>query len=354
MPDVSSLLAVVQTFSFSQLGLNGLDILILIVLLLYAVEGYAAGFFGELFDLVSFLLSFIIGLKFYSLLGPVLSQLFGLPPGFAKAGAFFLLAFISELLVMLFLRKLFFHARARIGTQLNLSDRPVSMRAVYIEWADRVFGMGLGVCSALVLLSFFLTLLLSLPFSPFLKQTIAKSKIGNRLVANTQGVEKTITNVLGGAVNETLTFLTVKPEGDETVNLRFTTTNVHVDALAEAQMLMLVNKERAKVGLEPLVMDEKLQAVARSHSRDMFARGYFSHYTPEGLSPFDRMANANITYEYAGENLALAPNVEVAMEGLMNSPGHKANILSPNFKRVGIGGIDGGIYGQMFSQEFTD
>ena len=86
----------------------------------------------------------------------------------------------------------------------------------------------------------------------------------------------------------------------------------------------------------------------------MFARGYFSHYTPEGLSPFDRMAQTDVSYTYAGENLALAPNVTVAMQGLMQSPGHRANILFPNFGKLGVGVIDGGIYGQMYCQEFTD
>ena len=66
------------------------------------------------------------------------------------------------------------------------------------------------------------------------------------------------------------------------------------------------------------------------------------------------MNKANIEFTYAGENLALAPSTPLAMQGLMNSPGHRANILNPNFKKIGIGVIDGGIYGKMYSQEFTD
>ncbi|KKR88441.1 MAG: SCP-like protein extracellular [Candidatus Gottesmanbacteria bacterium GW2011_GWA2_41_12] len=66
------------------------------------------------------------------------------------------------------------------------------------------------------------------------------------------------------------------------------------------------------------------------------------------------MKNAGIFYTEAGENLAFAPNVNIAHAGLMNSPGHRANILSPDFGKVGIGVIDGGIYGEMFVQKFTD
>ena len=86
----------------------------------------------------------------------------------------------------------------------------------------------------------------------------------------------------------------------------------------------------------------------------MLQRGYFSHYSPEGFSPFDRMDKAGILYDAAGENLALSPNTDIAMQGLLNSPGHRANILSVSFGRIGIGVIDGGIYGEMFCQEFKD
>jgi uncharacterized protein YkwD len=115
-----------------------------------------------------------------------------------------------------------------------------------------------------------------------------------------------------------------------------------------------VNNERTSRSLAALAFSDNLAAVARAHCSDMLKRGYFSHYTPEGLSPFDRMTEANIIFNNAGENLALAPNVDLAMKGLMQSPGHKANILSTNFHRIGVGVIDGGIYGEMFCQEFTD
>jgi uncharacterized protein YkwD len=86
----------------------------------------------------------------------------------------------------------------------------------------------------------------------------------------------------------------------------------------------------------------------------MFARGYFSHISPEGKSPFDRMKAGGVSFGSAGENLALAPTLELAHQGLMNSPGHRANILSPKYKTVGIGIINGGPYGLMVTQDFSD
>ena len=119
-------------------------------------------------------------------------------------------------------------------------------------------------------------------------------------------------------------------------------------------MLDLVNRERTQRGLQPLETDGELRLLARAHAADMFKRGYFAHNTPEGLNPFDRMREANIPFTVAGENLALAPTLDMAHDGLMNSPGHRANILNDQFTKIGIGVLDGGIYGKMFVQDFTN
>jgi uncharacterized protein YkwD len=119
-------------------------------------------------------------------------------------------------------------------------------------------------------------------------------------------------------------------------------------------MLVLLNRERSERGLQPVVADETLRESARRHSVDMFQRGYFAHLDPEGRTPFERMRSVGARFRAAGENLALAPTVEIAHNGLMNSPGHRANILNPAFGRVGIGAADGGLHGKMFTQNFAD
>jgi uncharacterized protein YkwD len=86
----------------------------------------------------------------------------------------------------------------------------------------------------------------------------------------------------------------------------------------------------------------------------MLRRGYFSHYTPEGHDPFYRIRAAKIPFRTAGENLALAPTLPMAHEGLMNSPGHRANILQKSFGRVGIGIMAGGPHRLMVTQNFRN
>jgi|SRR5690554_818200 uncharacterized YkwD family protein len=116
----------------------------------------------------------------------------------------------------------------------------------------------------------------------------------------------------------------------------------------EQRMVNLVNSERQKAGLAPLKVDLDLSRVARIKSQDMRDNNYFSHTSPTYGSPFDMMRSFGISYRTAGENIALHGSVESAHNGLMNSDGHRANILSPNFTHIGIGIVDGRYYTQMF------
>ena len=86
----------------------------------------------------------------------------------------------------------------------------------------------------------------------------------------------------------------------------------------------------------------------------MFRQGYLGHTSPNGDGPGDRLRKAQIPFQLIGENLAYAPSIAMAHEGFMNSADYRGNILSPNFGRIGIGVVDGGLYGKMFAQEFTN
>ena len=117
-------------------------------------------------------------------------------------------------------------------------------------------------------------------------------------------------------------------------------------------MLSLINQERTRAGLAPLTIDMRLTELARKKSQDMIVNNYFGHNSPTYGSPFDMLRAAGISYRAAGENLAGAPTVERAHQLLMASPGHRANILSTYYNRVGIGIVSGGPYGKMFTQLF--
>ena len=197
-------------------------------------------------------------------------------------------------------------------------------------------------------------LLLSVPLKHGISDTTKESLFASKLGVNAGWLDDKLSPIFDEAVKQSLTSITVEPESDETVDLNFNVANGKPRPDLEAEMLKLVNEERAKYGLKPVVADPQLTPVARSHSHDMFKRGYFSHYTPEGTDPFDRMKKAGIKYYSAGENLALGQTLKICHQGLMNSPGHRANILNPSYGRLGIGILDGGSYGLMISQEFRN
>jgi uncharacterized protein YkwD len=318
--------------------MNLIDIVLILFLAYFLVMGYFQGFIRQILDFLVLIVAIILSFRLYHLIGKLLIARFAIAPSFANVAGFFIIWFIVEFFY--YLAFMFFYDKIPENIRKSKLNHfsglvPAFLRGFLIAW---------------VLLS----LILILPISSDARKQVTDSALAGKMVKNSSKIENYISQIFGGAINDTITFLTVKPEGGETLDLGYKTTDVKVDPDAEQKMLELVNLERTSRGLKPLVMDAKLQEVARAHSRDMFARGYFSHNNPDGLTPFDRMDKAGVKYTVAGENLALAPDVNIAHNGLMNSPGHKANILTPEFRKVGMGVITGGKYGEMFSQEFTD
>jgi uncharacterized YkwD family protein len=122
----------------------------------------------------------------------------------------------------------------------------------------------------------------------------------------------------------------------------------------EQSMLSLVNQARSKAGSSPLHIDASLAKLARMKAQDMVNKGYFSHTSPTYGSPFDMLKSYGVDYSYAGENLAGAATVQSAHDNLMDSPGHRDNILNQNFTRVGIGMVSSEAYGRIYVQIFTD
>ncbi|MFD3821476.1 CAP domain-containing protein [Streptomyces sp. NPDC058625] len=126
---------------------------------------------------------------------------------------------------------------------------------------------------------------------------------------------------------------------------------VSEEAAAGAQVLRLVNQERAKVGCSPVAANSALSDLATAFSKDMAGRGFFDHTDPDGDTPWDRASAAGIS-DLGGENIARGQATAAAvMEAWMNSPGHKANILNCDFKTLGVG-VHFGSGGPWWTQNF--
>jgi uncharacterized protein YkwD len=114
----------------------------------------------------------------------------------------------------------------------------------------------------------------------------------------------------------------------------------------EASVFDSINGIRAADGLEPLAYNEEVAAVARAYSCEMARKHFFSHVTPEGEGLADRVDEAGIAYRLVGENIAMTRNVsdpaDAAVEGWMESDGHRANILKDDYRQTGVGACQDG------------
>ncbi|MGW3669380.1 CAP domain-containing protein [Streptomyces sp. NPDC005141] len=119
------------------------------------------------------------------------------------------------------------------------------------------------------------------------------------------------------------------------------------------EVIALTNAERVSAGLPPLWADTRLTTAAQAHSADMVARDFYAHTSPEGGRPWDRAAAAGCTHRTIGENIACGQRSPAeVVQGWMNSPGHRANILKRDFAHIGIGLAGGGRAGTYWTQLF--
>lgn len=118
----------------------------------------------------------------------------------------------------------------------------------------------------------------------------------------------------------------------------------------EIATLCETNEFRARQGMKPLHLDARLSAAARAHARDMHDRGYFDHVAPGGRTFVDRIgASGYGSYRAASENIAMGYSTpSEVVQGWIDSPGHRANMLGGPYRDIGIG-IHGEYYVQLFA-----
>jgi uncharacterized protein YkwD len=318
--------------------MNLVDAILFLIILLAIYSGYRRGFILGTLELVSWIAGLVIAFWGYKYVAIFVEKIF---PKIGVWGD--PLSFLITLIL----------ARIILGAIVNSILRTTPVQA-HQSIVNRLLGMIPGFVNGIIYAAIIATLILVLPLFDGLTAQVRDSKVAGVLTGYVEQVEEKLAPVFNEAVKRTMAKLTIEPESKETIKLPFTVNSDKVREDLEAQMLVMVNEERAKVGLHPLQADPEIQQVARAHSKDMFARGYFSHINPDGKDPFDRIRDAHVRFISAGENLAMARSLRIAHNGLMNSPGHRANILQKSFGRVGIGIIDGGIYGIMITQNFRN
>jgi uncharacterized protein YkwD len=327
-----------DTLSIPFFG-NWVDVLFLLILLYFIITNN--GIITTTFEIIGLFLSIILSLKLYPLISSLLVQHTSISNGFAKAIGFIVIWSITE--------AVFFFV-------VKLLNNKIPSRLYHHKW-NYYLGFIPGALYGIIFFTFIVTLLVALPVRGTLKKAVLDSKTGSVFVSYSSRFESSLQNVFNDAVAESLNFLTIKQDSGENIHLGFTLSEneLSVDRKSENEMLNLINHERVSRGGKPLEADEQSSIVARQYGEEMFIHGFFSHESQvDSSTPAQRLDRNNIPYMIMGENLAYAPTLEIAHNGLMNSEGHRKNILSPEFHKVGIGVIDAGIYGKMFVQEFTN
>lgn len=123
-------------------------------------------------------------------------------------------------------------------------------------------------------------------------------------------------------------------------------TPAKAEAISAGTLISLTNNQRVQAGLVPLSYNGSLASSAYAKAQDMLAKGYWAHTSPDGLSPWTFVSSAGYNYVVVGENLAKDFSSDAGvMAAWMASPGHRANVLKPEFRDVGIAVVSGSLSG---------
>lgn len=320
-----------------------IDALLVALLLFLVVRGWFRGLVSEAMDLVGLILGIVLAFRFGSAVGSLIEAMSGISADAARL--------VGGLIVLV-----------AVGVAAALVARIVEPRVRWpgLNLIDRAGGATLalawGSFAAVVLLS----LAVILPIPAAVSRQLDSSALTG-FFTDPAGVPQAVFRRLSGdRVVEALLNLDslvgerrVIIEGEESVVLAPADPgDLEHDANAATEIFELLNRARLDEGADPLAWSPALAVVAQEHAVEMYLEGYFSHHSPVTGTVADRLEVAGITYSLAGENLALAATPTDVHNGLMGSPGHRENILRPEFRRVGVAVVAGPL-GLMSVQVFT-
>lgn len=320
-----------------------LDAVVVVLFALVLVRGWYRGFVREAMDLVGLIVGTILAFRLAPAVGAVVSSLANVSTDAGRV--------IGGLIV-------FFG----VGVGAALATLAIRRRFQLpgLNLVNRAGGAGLAAAWGVFLATLLLTVAAILPMPRAVADQLDGSTITRALTDPTGVPQEVFSQLAGDRIVATLinlrdTFGTnqVVIGPGETIELPAAAEGeVETDSAAAAEVFDLLNRARVDAGLDPLAWSDALAEVGTDHAIEMYRDGYFAHDSPKTGDVGDRLASAGLTYRLAGENLALAATPDDVHQGLMDSPGHRANILGAGYRRVGIGVVIGPL-GLMTVQVFT-
>lgn len=320
--------------------MNLLDAVIILLLVTGIAIGVQRGFLRTSLDLIVLVSAAFAGAILYRPISDQLGEWFGVDGAGINALSLVLGAF--GILIAL-----------NLIISLVIAPHLLALRYTsLIRVADSGFGVVPGVVYGLLFGAILTLAIGSVPLGASVDHALADSDLAGRLRTGATSATTSLARQTGMDLAD-FTYVVV-PEEESSYRIPPSESpDLAAAEQHEAEMLDLVNQERVNRGLNALTWDPELVTVARGHSREMLELGYFSHSSPNTGKLGDRLRAHGINYVRAGENLAYAPSLGVAHRGLMQSDGHRANILEPSFQRVGIGVITASDGTLMVTQVFA-
>ncbi len=308
-----------------------------------AVRGWLRGLVRELVDLAGLVVGLLVAFRLGASIGDDLAAGFGMTPEAAAvtAGlAIFILVGVGA---------------AVLGHYLQRAARLPGLTMV-----NRLLGSALAVVWGGFVLILAVSLVRLVPAAGPLEAAVDDSRIVQLVASPGAGPQRAFHRLSGDRVIEALSNLDelllarrMVVEGAERVELPATAASeLRRDRQAARQLFDLINRARIEADLDPLAWSPALADIAHAHGREMYRQGYFAHRSPRTGTAADRVAAAGLRVRVVGENLALAATARAVHEGLMDSPGHRANILGEQYRRVGVGVVQGPL-GLMVVELFT-
>lgn len=320
---------------------NWIDYCFIAFFILVIIRGWKNGFIYEICSIISFVIAYMVAISIQKSISNGITQLFNVPEYVALSVGFFLVLMIIEWVIAEFLQHIF----VLLPKQFFVS--PIN------KIAGALFASGKYIFICFVLVRFVWTLPLRGTFDAEVKQSYFVEQIHHFDLVHSKELPSFF-EAYSTQINQTMT---VHPSTSENTSLQLPSIDskeLHISLQDEEEMTKLVNRERTALGLQELTVDDSLVQVARNHSFDMFVNRYFSHKDTHMQSITERAGAMGILYAHIGENLAYSPTVERAHEGLMKSTTHRANILNPQYTRIGIGVVEHTQFGVMITQVFAD
>ncbi|MCB2224336.1 MAG: CvpA family protein [Actinobacteria bacterium] len=320
-----------------------LDVLLIGAFAFLSIRGWYRGFVREAMDLVGLLAGTVLAFRLGPAVGTVIESMAGTSADASRL--------VGGMIV-------FF----AVGIGAAFATRAIEGKARMpgLNLVNRAGGAGLAMSWGVFLATIVLTLGVVLPMPPAVTDTLEGSAVAGTLTDPGGAPQRLFNALAGDRIVEALMNLQdvvgerrVVLEGADSLDLPAASPGELQPGPGDAAAVFdLLNRARVDAGLDPLAWSAALAEVGEAHAAEMYLDGYFSHVSPSTGTVGDRLHAAGITFLVAGENLALAATAEEVHDGLMASPGHRANIESPDYNRVGIGVIRGPL-GLMTVQVFT-